>query len=114
MAFQLPYPDGSFDRVLTSLVLHHLHEEDKRRALREVWRILRPGGELHVAEIGPPHGAWGQLMARTALWLEETADNLAGLLPERFRQAGFVEVEEAAWYGTLLGTVSLYRCRKPL
>src|SRR3972149_904967 len=33
MAFQLPYPDRSFDRVLSSLVLHHLTREDKRRTL---------------------------------------------------------------------------------
>jgi hypothetical protein len=59
-------------------------------------------------------GDTAQALAVPALRLEETADNLAGLLPERFRQAGFVEVEETAWYGTLLGTVSLHRCRKPL
>ena len=50
LAGQLPYVDDSFDRVLSSLFFHHLRTEDKRRALGEVFRVLRPGGELHVAE----------------------------------------------------------------
>ena len=57
MAFQLPYPDNSFDRVVSSLVMHHLSTEDKRRTANEAFRILRPGGELHVVDFGKPHNA---------------------------------------------------------
>lgn len=42
MAFQPPYPDGSFDRVLSSLVLHHLTTENRHRTLNEIFRVLRP------------------------------------------------------------------------
>jgi ubiquinone/menaquinone biosynthesis C-methylase UbiE len=48
MAFQLPYPDQAFDRVLTSLVLHHLTTENKQRTLHEVYRVLQPGSALYV------------------------------------------------------------------
>ena len=43
MAFELPYADGCFHRVLSSLLFHHLTQENKLRALREVFRVLRPG-----------------------------------------------------------------------
>ncbi|MDO8750603.1 MAG: class I SAM-dependent methyltransferase, partial [Dehalococcoidia bacterium] len=49
MAFDLPYPDGSFDHVLSSLVFHHLTRMDKERTFQEVSRVLRPGGGLHIA-----------------------------------------------------------------
>ncbi|MFN2511857.1 MAG: class I SAM-dependent methyltransferase [Pyrinomonadaceae bacterium] len=48
MADQLPYADSSFDRVLSSLFLHHLTTENKRRTFREVFRVLRPGGRFDV------------------------------------------------------------------
>jgi ubiquinone/menaquinone biosynthesis C-methylase UbiE len=56
-ADELPVPDASFDRVLSSFMLHHLAEDDRLRTLREVRRVLRPGGELHVVDIdGTPSG----------------------------------------------------------
>jgi ubiquinone/menaquinone biosynthesis C-methylase UbiE len=54
LAEQLPYPDGSFDRVLSTLLFHHLTAEGKRRALAEIARVLCPGGELHLADFGHP------------------------------------------------------------
>ncbi|NMO55699.1 class I SAM-dependent methyltransferase [Actinoplanes sp. TBRC 11911] len=47
----LPLPDESFDRVLSSLMLHHLGDDERARALLEVKRVLRPGGQLHVADL---------------------------------------------------------------
>jgi SAM-dependent methyltransferase len=43
----LPYPDGAFDDVVASLVLHYL--EDWRPALAELRRVLKPGGRLIVS-----------------------------------------------------------------
>lgn len=41
-----PFPDASFDRVLCLDVLEHLEYADQERALRELSRLLAPGGEL--------------------------------------------------------------------
>ena len=45
----LPFPDGSFDRALCLDVLEHLTYEDQPRALAELHRVIRPGGELFVS-----------------------------------------------------------------
>lgn len=56
--YHLPFPDASFDRVIVSEVLEHLH--DDRRALAEVSRVLAPGGRLAVSvpREGPEAVCW--------------------------------------------------------
>lgn len=50
-AESLPYPDGRFDVVVSSFVIHHLPHDAQVPALREMRRVLRPGGSLLVAEV---------------------------------------------------------------
>jgi len=112
MAFELPYPENSFYRVISSMVFHHLTRENKVRTLKEVFRVLKPGGELHVADLGKPQNALMYLPSLFIRRLEEASDNVKGLLPEMFRDAGFGQVEEIARYMTIFGTISLYRAIK--
>ena len=46
----LPYPDGAFERVLSAFVLHHLRESEKEPTLREVRRVLKDDGVLHLLD----------------------------------------------------------------
>lgn len=46
--------DSSCDRIVLSLVLHHLPDEVKETTLRAAHAALRPGGRVHVADWGPP------------------------------------------------------------
>ena len=112
MAFQLPYRDGSFDRVLTCLVMHHLTGEDKQRAFGEIYRVLRTCGELHVLDFGKQRGIYGSLASIFIKRMEQAGDNINGLLPIMMRRAGFEQVEELDCYQTILGSLSLYRSRK--
>ncbi|OBB25656.1 SAM-dependent methyltransferase [Mycolicibacterium peregrinum] len=50
-AQELPFDDGGFDRALSSMMLHHLDEATKAAAAAEVFRVLRPGGVLHVVDV---------------------------------------------------------------
>lgn len=47
-ATALSYPDASFDNVVCVSVLEHIGHEQDAVALHEMWRVLRPGGILHL------------------------------------------------------------------
>lgn len=115
LAQQLPYGDGSVDLVLSSLFFHHLTREGKLATLREVRRVLKPAGELHVADWGRAANPLMRalfLIVQLLDGFETTADNVAGRLPELIREAGFAEVTERRRIATPLGTISLYAAIK--
>ena len=116
LAFELPGADATADRVLSSLLFHHLTSEDKLRALSEILRVLRPGGELHLADWGKPKNKLMRSVFFPVQLLdgfETTRDSVTGYLPAMMQTAGFVGVEEAGNYPTVFGTLALYRAKKP-
>ena len=116
LSYELPYEDASFDRVLSTLFFHHLVRRDKERTIAEVVRVLRPGGELHVADWGQPHSLPAKVAAvaiRKFDGYEPTRDNLAGRLPALFEAGGLVDARERDRVAAPLGVVSLYSARRP-
>lgn len=109
---RLPYPDGDFDRALTSLVIHHI--ADKPPVLRELHRVLRPGGELHILDVGPPRGAYARAVSSVHVMLEHSLENVRGLLAPMLREAEFTDVGEASHHGTAFGTVCILRAVRPM
>ncbi len=108
----LPFADGAFDRVLSSLVLHHLTSAEKLATLRDVHRVLRPGGSLHVLDFGPPRGRLDRWLTHLIHHGHRMDDNLAGQIPELMREAGFEGALESASVRTALGRLSIFEAKR--
>ncbi len=116
LSTELPYPDGTFDRVLSTLFFHHLDPDGKRRTLAEVLRVLRPGGELHIADWGKPSDPLMALLGWQVRLLDGrdvTDENFTGALPGVVEGAGFEDVAERDRLRTPLGSIVLLAARAP-
>jgi SAM-dependent methyltransferase len=92
---ELPFPGDSFDRALCLDVLEHLAYEEQPRALAELFRVLRPGGEVLVSVPNLAHLQSrihfllrGRLI-RTASEYKHPGDRPAGEYMQLGRRAGF-------------------------
>lgn len=108
----LPYPDATFDLVLSSMMLHHLEAQDRPAALREVARVLAPGGTVLVLDMGG-HGDEG-LMGRLHRHAPRLTDNLDDRVPTAMRAAGLVDATEIGHRASrLMGRLTTWRASAP-
>jgi ubiquinone/menaquinone biosynthesis C-methylase UbiE len=112
LATALPYADARFDRVLSSLVLHHLEEDDKRRALAEILRVLAPGGAFVLVDFGEPVTLPERIAAKLFLRGEHARENLEGRLPALLREAGFSRIQELSQRSIGVGRLWSWRARE--
>ncbi len=116
MSYDLPYPAAHFDRVVSSLFFHHLSWENKERTVQELFRVLKPGASLHVADWGRAANAAmrGLFLIIQALdGFASTQDNVSGKLLSLFEKAGFAEVSQRQAFSTIYGTMALYSAIRP-
>lgn len=66
IAERIEAPDDSFDVVVSSLMIHHLPEPVRPQALAEMYRVLRPGGRLMIADFRPPSSRIGRHLVGSA------------------------------------------------
>jgi ubiquinone/menaquinone biosynthesis C-methylase UbiE len=112
LSYELPYPDGSFDRVLSSLLFHHLDRDAKTRTLDEVRRVLKSGGAVHIVDFGKPSTSLGASLARLICRGDHLRDNLEGRMVELLQDAGFSDAEETGRHRALGLSLSFYRGTK--
>lgn len=92
-AQELPFPDDSFDRVFSSLMLHHLDTASKDALFAEVRRVLRPGGMLVLTDmVVDGHGHGHGMGGRKGGMSKHLTDNVGDAVSRRIAAAGF-EVE---------------------
>jgi SAM-dependent methyltransferase len=112
-AEELPYPDASFDRVLSALMFHHLGPEEKERTLDEARRVLKPGGSLHLLDFGGEQVRSDGFIARLHHRSESLRDNFGDRIPTLMREAGFADPTEVAHRVTIAGRFTYYRASAP-
>ena len=112
LATALPYADSRFDRVISSLVFHHLLEADKRRALAEIRRVLAPGGAFLLADFGAPVTWLEKIGGHLVMQGEHARLHFEGGVPALLRDAGFRDVEEVGQHSAGIGRVWLWRARE--
>jgi demethylmenaquinone methyltransferase/2-methoxy-6-polyprenyl-1,4-benzoquinol methylase len=126
-ALCLPFPDRQFDLITTAFGFRNLADYDA--GLREMVRLLRPGGECGILDFGEPRGVMGKLYR---VYFKRVLPAIGALLsgvrgpyaylpasvgrfpsPDemlgRMRRAGF---REASWTPYTFGIAGLYRGRK--
>jgi ubiquinone/menaquinone biosynthesis C-methylase UbiE len=111
----LPYPNETFDRVVSSLVFHHLDPLQKKQALLEIRRVLKPEGELYIADWGKAENALMRGLFYSVQMLDgfkTTRDNVAGLMPSYLLEAGFLSAKVLKKYRTVFGMLELFRAQK--
>lgn len=115
LAGELPLPAGSADRVVLSLVLHHLDPRPTRDALGEAVRILKPGGRVHVADWGRPslRSAPGFRLLQAVDGVSNTREHAAGALPRVLLECGLQAVRLHGRLDTVWGTLELLSAVRP-
>ena len=128
-AFHLPFATGSFDAVTVSFGLRNMN--DTVAALREMCRVVRPGGRLVICEVSQPpfrpirwlhYNVVLRLLPRITRPFSSNKDAYSYLaesmrdwhdqrtLAQLIAEAGWDEVE---WLNLTFGVVALHRAVKP-
>lgn len=88
---KLPYPAATFDVVISRLVIHHLPDDLKRRGFAEIYRVVKPGGRIFIADFKPPENP---ILAHLALAFvgHRMMRTDVSIIPPMLKEAGFTDV----------------------
>jgi len=99
----LSYPDASFDRVFSSFMFHHLEPNERAATLREIGRVLKAGGSLHLLDFAPRDGK-GHRHHRNP----HEESRFEGRVTELMSAAGLVDAMEVAKGKIFFGPIAYY------
>lgn len=104
-----PYSENTFDKVFSCLVFHQLKTAEKKTALREIYRVLKPKGQVLICDWGKPANffcSMGFYLVQTLDGFETTMDNRKGLLPVFLEEIGFQHIRRIDYVNTKIGTLA--------
>jgi ubiquinone/menaquinone biosynthesis C-methylase UbiE len=93
-------------------MIHHLKTPDKWQTGKEVFRVLKPGGQLHIIDFGKPYTWYGKILGPFLHRFEEANDNIDGKLPEMFGAPG-LKTEVVGHFWTFFGDLAFLKGEKP-
>jgi ubiquinone/menaquinone biosynthesis C-methylase UbiE len=109
----LPYEAGTFDRVFSSMMFHHLRRSERETTLREIRRVLNPGGRLEFLDLVMSAAHAHGLLARLFHPPQQLAQNADAPLLELISHAGFAAVRRVGHRNTIVGPVGFYQASSP-
>ncbi len=89
----LPFPDATFDVVVSRLVIHHLPGDLKQRGFAEMYRVLKPGGYCLAVDFEPPTNHLLKAFLSLILGKGMLQHTMVPHYPPFLVQAGFKAVE---------------------
>ncbi len=113
VAEELPYEDGTFDQVVSTFFFPHVNLELKEKALKEIFRTLKSGGQFILLDMHKPTTLLGAVTSHISRWLlfqPQIGENIRGVLPDLINTAGFADLKHITTY---LGYTALFVSRKP-
>ena len=116
LSSNIPFDGYHFDRCLSSLFFHHLTLDSKKETLSEIFRILKHGGEIHIADWGKSSNLLMRILFYQIQLLDgfkTTSGNVNGVIPELLSATGFQNVSVVEEISTIFGTMTLYSAIKP-
>ena len=108
----LPYADATFDRVFSSLMFHHLGKNEKEQSLREIRRVLRPGGRLEFLDLASPDAHAHGFLSRVIHSHAQVRDNVDRTIVQLMEAAGFNGVRKVGERSVMFGTVAFFQAAK--
>lgn len=117
LSFDIPYEDETFNHCFSSLFFHHLTLDNKKKTFAEIFRVLKKGGKLYIADWGKPVNILMRILFYQIQLLDgftTTNDNKNGILTALMGDVGFKEVAVNKQYSTIFGTMTLYSATKPM
>ncbi len=103
---KLAFPDATFDVVMSRLVIHHLPDDLKRRGFAEVFRVLKPGGRVFIADFKPPTNPVFAHITLALVGHRMMMESKVATLPGMLMQTGFVNVTSDTKHSALLAYIT--------
>ncbi len=102
---KLPYPDTTFDVVISRLVIHHLPDDLKRQGFAQIFRVLTPGGRIFIADFNPPANPFLAHIALAVVGHRMMRTNVS-TIPPMLEATGFIGVASGPTRSPFLAFVS--------
>jgi ubiquinone/menaquinone biosynthesis C-methylase UbiE len=110
-----PFPNNHFDKVTSCLVFHHLSPDQKQFALNEIFRVLKTGGKIYIADWGLERNKTKARLLPLFKYikvLQYIVEHGSGFFPNYITRAGFRNVVETYWLRSGTGTLCYYQADK--